>query len=162
MSRHIRKHHSKPKHVLIYGFDRPLQQYFWQEWKRGQAAPIAESPVTGSSRGDLLDKMVEYGIVAGTHMEALALNRPIPDEPHSDPVYTAYTYDVTTQLEDRLKITRGEAADLVAARSRELERLYRDKTPTTEAADVLEQMEAEHRIDEAEFRHDIEAEAYES
>ncbi len=80
MSRHIAK--KSDDHFIAYGYDHPLQEYFYQEWgpareENGEIKMVAwaGSRMTDMSRGEMLDKLTEFG-APETHMESVALDLP--------------------------------------------------------------------------------------
>ena len=68
------------KKRLVYGFDRSLGHYFYQEWD-GETLLNPDEYLFGCDRSELNEKMEEYGMMLDhPHRMQVILDRPIDDE----------------------------------------------------------------------------------
>ena len=86
MSRHTVKHPTKENKTLVYGYDRPLSEYFWQEWEGKDAEFPADSSILHGERtgAELCEKLQEYGMSAeDSHYCTAMMDMPIEQEPNT-------------------------------------------------------------------------------
>jgi len=113
MSRHVKTHPNNPRKHLIYGYDRVLSQYFWQEWEAGDGSPTESSDIHGANNKGMLEKMSEYGISdKSEHFQMVALDLPIGDEPNPNPIL-GYEEAVLSTIEDDYEMTRSDAQGML-------------------------------------------------
>jgi len=68
------------KKRLVYGFDRSLGHYFYQEWD-GETLLNPDEYLFGCDRSELKDKLMSYGMMMDhPHCVQVILDRPIGDE----------------------------------------------------------------------------------
>lgn len=88
MSRHTIKNEGR---VAIYGFDRPLSEYFVQIWPEGRDSPVH---VVSGGAGPVFECLEKYGVtLPDAHRDLMALDLPIPDNAVDGGAIDAAKYD---------------------------------------------------------------------
>ena len=67
-------------HTFVYGYDRPMQTYFWQTFDNEGMPLIDEGGLEPRSGGQLLEAVSKHGvkdIVNDAHMTLAAMDLPI-------------------------------------------------------------------------------------
>ena len=68
------------EHTFAYGYDRPMQTYFWQVFDDEGEPLVDEGGLQSRTGGQLLQAVEKYGVknlVDPKHMEAAAMDLPI-------------------------------------------------------------------------------------